>query len=128
AGLINRSPIAISDMPVALEIDGRTIETQPVGVAPNSSASVSFAPFTLGEPNVKGIVRAGSDQLPQDNSFDFVLTPGRPVPILVVDSRDARGAAAAGRVEPSFYLAKALSIGTAPAFQMDPVSPAQLTL
>src|SRR5262249_54796084 len=78
AGLMNRSPIAISDLPVTLEIDGHTIETQSVGIAPNASTSVSFGPFTLGDPNVRGIVRAGSDQLPQDNAFDFVLTPGRP--------------------------------------------------
>ena len=130
AGITNRGPIAISDLPVTLEIDGRTIETQPVGVAPNASASVSFAPFTLGEPNVKGIVRAGSDQLPQDNAFEFVLTPGRPVPVLVIDSRDSRGVRAAveRRVDPSFYLTKALSIGTAPAFQVDAVSPSQLTI
>ena len=90
---------------------------------------VEVAPFTLGEPNVKGIVRAGSDQLPQDNAFDFVLTPGRPVPVLAIDSRDPRDARAAGqRVDPSFYLTRALAIGTTPAFQVDPVSPGQLTL
>jgi hypothetical protein len=123
-GIINRSPIGISDLPVTLEIDGRTIETQPVGVASNASSSVVFAPFTVGEANMKGTVRAGSDQLPQDNAFDFVLTPGRPVDVLVIDSRDGRSA----RVDPSFYLTKALAIGTTPSFHVDPVAPAQVTL
>ena len=122
-GIINRGAITISDMPVTLEIDGRTIETQPVGVAPNASSSVVFAPFTVGEANMKGTVRAGSDQLPQDNAFDFVLTPGRPVDVLVVDSRDGRG----GRVDASFYLTKALAIGTTPAFHADVVAPGQVT-
>jgi hypothetical protein len=122
-GIINRSPIAISDLPVTLEIDGRTIETQPAGIAPNASSSVSFAPFTVADANVKGTVRAGSDQMPQDNAFDFVLTPGRPVDILVVDSRDGRG----GRVDASFYLTKALAIGTTPAFHVDVAAPGQVT-
>jgi hypothetical protein len=123
-GIINRSPIGISDLPVTLEVDGRTIETQPVGVASNASASVVFAPFTVADANMKGIVRAGSDQLPQDNAFDFVLTPGRPVDVLVIDSREGRSV----RVDASFYLTRALGIGTTPSFHVDAVTPGQVTL
>ena len=50
------------------------------------SASVTFAPFTLAEPNVRGTVRAGTDALPQDNAFHFVLSPSRPVSVLIVDA------------------------------------------
>ena len=85
----------------------------------NASASVSFTQFTLADPNVKGTIRAGSDPLPQDNAFNFVLTPGRPVPVLVVDQPGGR--------DPSLYLSRALGIGTAPAFHADQVPAAQLT-
>ena len=123
AGVTNRGSAAVTDLPVTLDIDGRTIQTEHVTIAPNASASVAFAPFTLADANVKGIVRAGSDALPQDNAFYFVLTPGRPVAVLVTDSRDQRGA----RSDPSLYLSKALAIGTTPPFQVDIVPPAQVT-
>jgi Aerotolerance regulator N-terminal/von Willebrand factor type A domain len=112
AGVTNRSAAAIANLPVTLDIDGRTIESRPVSVAPHASASVTFTQFTLADPNVKGIVRAGTDLLPQDNVFRFVLTPGRPIAVLVIDQRSDRS-------EPSLYLSKALGVGTAPAFKAD---------
>jgi hypothetical protein len=81
---------------------------------------VTFTQFTLADPNVKGTVRAGSDLLPQDNAFNFVLTPGRPVPVLVIDQRGDRS-------DPSLYLSRALGIGTTPAFHADDVQAAQAT-
>ena len=112
AGVTNRGAAAITNLPVTLELDGHTIESRPVSIAPNASASVTFTQFTLADPNVKGTVRAGSDPLPQDNAFHFVLTPGRPVAVLVIDQRGDRS-------DPSLYLSKALGIGTAPAFRAD---------
>src|SRR5437660_652623 len=49
-----------------------------------------------------------------------------PDAVLLVDARDSRTSTAA-RVEPSFYLTKALSIGTSPAFQIDSAPGGQLT-
>ena len=60
-----------------------------MNVAANASASVTFAPFTLTDPNVRGIVHAGTDPLPADNTFHFVLTPSAPVSLVIVDSGDA---------------------------------------
>ena len=92
-------------------------------VAANSSTSVSFAAFTLADAYVRGTVRAGTDPMPQDNTFHFVLTPGRPVSVLVVTPREASG----DRDDPSLYLSKALSIGTTPAFQVDVASAVRMT-
>jgi hypothetical protein len=122
AGVTNRGATPVAHLPVALEIDGHEIQTEPVDIAPNASASVSFAAFTLAEANVKGTVRAGVgvDPLPQDNVFHFVLTPGRPVAVAIVD----------GKPTSSLYLSRALSIaspGAGPAFQIDAVPPGQLT-
>jgi hypothetical protein len=108
---------------VSLEIDGHAIETVQATVGANASTSVSFAPFTLAEPTMRGVVKAGNDPFPADNSFHFVVTPDKPVSVLVVDGGD--------RTDTSFYLVKALGIGTAPAFQVETmpvgrVSPAAL--
>ncbi len=117
AGLVNHATQPAANVPVVLEIDGHQIETRRADVAPNAAASVSFVPFTLAEANVHGTVRAGSDAMPQDNAFDFVLTPGRPVSILVVDGSADRNA--------TLYLSRALSIGTTPTFQIDVVPAAR---
>lgn len=124
AGVVNHGSTVVSDLPVTLEIDGRTIQTEHVSVGSHASASVAFAPFALADANVKGVVRAGTDSLPQDNAFYFVLTPGRPVPVLITDGGDRRGT----RVDSSLYLTKALTIGTSPSFRVDVVPPAQATL
>src|SRR5499427_9412566 len=47
AGIVNRSANAVSNLPVALEIDGRQIQTENASLGAGQSASVSFAPFTL---------------------------------------------------------------------------------
>lgn len=123
AGLMNRGDAAVNGVAATLEIDGRQIESKPVTIAANSASSVSFAPFTLADSNVRGVVRAGSDPLPQDNTFHFVMTPGRPVSVLVVAQREESG----DRNDPSLYLSKALSIGTAPAFQVDVTSAVRMS-
>ncbi len=120
AGVTNRGAAPVTSLPVTLDIDGHTIETRAVTIASNASASVAFTQFTLADPNVKGTVRAGSDALPRDNAFHFVLTPGRPVPVLMVDLKS-------GKADPSLYMMKALAIGTTPAFQVDAVSAGQVT-
>ncbi len=123
AGVSNKGNEPATGVPVSLEIDGHAIETVQATVGANASTSVSFAPFTLAGPTMRGLVTAGGDPFPADNSFHFVVTPDRPVSVLVVDGGD--------RVDTSFYLVKALGIGTAPAFQVETmpvgrVSPAAL--
>jgi hypothetical protein len=111
ASIINRGPSAVNSVPVRLELDGRTVETQTIAV-PAGAASVTFPPFTLGRAFTRGTVRIGDDALKQDNAFHFVVSPAQRLPVLLVEppraSRDA-----------SLYLQKALSIGTTPAFQVD---------
>ncbi|HZP48020.1 MAG TPA: BatA and WFA domain-containing protein [Vicinamibacterales bacterium] len=110
AGLTNKGDAPMKDVPVSLTVDGHELETVKATVPPRTSTSVSFQAFTLAGPNVQGFVTAGSDPMPADNTFHFVLTPSEPVSILVVDN---------GNPDSSLYLSKALSIGTAPTFQVD---------
>jgi hypothetical protein len=119
AGITNRSDGPLTSVPVTLSIDGRELQTVKANIGSHTSASVAFAPFTLSEANVRGSVRAGTDLLPADNTFYFVLAPSAPVSVVIVDNGD-RGSA-------SFYLTKALSIGNAPVFQVEGVSAARLT-
>jgi hypothetical protein len=117
AGVTNRSLEAATNVPVTLDIDGHQIEKLSVNVAAGASASAVFAPFTLAKTAVHGTVRAGSDPLAVDNTFDFVLLPSEPVSILLVDGGD--------RASSTFYLSKALAIGSAPAFQVEVTPPAR---
>ena len=112
ASIINRGPSAVSNVPVRLELDGRAVETQTVTVPPGAPASVTFPPFTLARTFTRGTVRIGDDGLKQDNAYHFVVSPAQRLPVLIVEP------ARASR-EASLYLQKALSIGTAPAFQVN---------
>jgi hypothetical protein len=119
AGVANKGGQPATNVPVTLEIDGHLIETKSVSVAPNASASVTFAPFTLADPQVHGVIKAGSDNFPADNTFDFVMTPSQQVSILIVTSGSGGN--------DTFYLSKALSIGNTPAFQVEVVPAARVT-
>lgn len=123
AGVANKGNEPLTNVPVTLDIEGHTIETVTANIPANASTSVSFAQFTLAEPTMRGVVKAGNDPFPADNNFSFVVTPDQPLSVLVVDGGD--------RSDSSFYLTRALGIGNAPAFQVEVVpagrvSPASL--
>ena len=119
AGLSNKGDGTLKDIPVTLTIDGHEIQTEKATVAAHASGSVSFTPFTLSSANVRGSVRAGTDPMPADNTFNFVLAPSEPVSLMIVDSGD--------RAASSLFLSKALSIGTTPVFQVDVTTASRLT-
>ncbi|HET9832644.1 MAG TPA: BatA and WFA domain-containing protein, partial [Vicinamibacterales bacterium] len=112
AGIANRGTTP-KDVPVSLDVQGLPIQTQQAHVAPNSATSVTFTQFTLDKPIVKGTVRAGSDQLPADNTFHFTVSPTAPVSLLVVEGGDR---------DSSLYLSKALAVSSSPTFQTDLMS------
>ncbi|MGE3520067.1 MAG: BatA domain-containing protein [Vicinamibacterales bacterium] len=117
AGIANKSATPASGVQVSLDIDGHDIETKTVNVSANASASVAFAPFTLTGPSMHGVVHAGTDALPADNTFDFVLTPSQAVKVLIVEGGSAS----------SFFLTKALGIGNAPTFEVEVVPSGRVT-
>ncbi len=109
AAVANRTDTPVTADTLSLEIGGRGVQTQPLTIAPNGSASIVFAPFTVPSRNMRLSVRAGNDALPTDNAFYFVVSPATPVRIIVVDSGTKAGA--------GLYLTRALSIGDAPRFE-----------
>lgn len=85
---------------VELVVDGRTLQTRSVALEAGGVGAVEFDPVTLPDRAVRGTVRAGSDGLPADNAFHFVLSPSRSLRVLVVQPRGAAP-----------YLARALAVG-----------------
>ena len=119
AGITNKGDAALTNVPVVLSVDGHELETKAANVAAHASTSVTFAAFTVPEANVRGTVRAGTDPLPADNTFHFVVSPSEPVSVAIVESGDRPGA--------SLYLKEALAIGTTPTFQAEIVPVARVT-
>ncbi|MBI4263671.1 MAG: BatA domain-containing protein [Acidobacteria bacterium] len=109
AGVVNRSSRSLTAGQLTLEIGGRPLQTERLDVEANGSTSVTFAPVTVTGNNMRGTVRAGADALAADNAFNFVVSPVRPIRVIVVD-RGGSGSAA-------LYLTRALSIGDSPRFE-----------
>lgn len=110
AAVVNRSDNPAPGSTLTLEVNGRGIQTEHVDLAADGTQSVEFAPFTITSRNMRGTVRVAADALPADNAFNFVVSPSRPVTVIVVDR--AAGTGAAG-----LYLMRALSIGDSPRFE-----------
>lgn len=110
ASVANRSVAPIAGDSLTLEIGGRAIQTEPLNIAPEGSASVAFQPFTVPSRNMRVDVRAGADALATDNVFNLVVSPSAPVRIVVVDSGTKAGA--------GLYLNRALAIGDMPKFDI----------
>jgi hypothetical protein len=120
AGVLNRSAETLSNVPVALELDGRPTYTQNVTVQPNGSASTTFPPVTLTAGTTRAAIRIANDALAADNAFHFLLSPPQPVPVTLVNSTR-------GRTDPALYLTRALAIGESPRFEVTVRQPDELS-
>jgi hypothetical protein len=116
----NRAPTPVAALPVKLEVDGHEMETRTLNLEANTSGSVTFQPVTLADANMRGVVRAGTDQLAIDNAFFFVLSPTRPVSVLQLVADGASSQA-------SLYLTTALEQGHAPDFKTETLPISRLT-
>ena len=119
AAVANRTVAPVTGDSLTLEIGGRAIQTLPLNITPEGSASVAFQPFTVPSKNMRVTVRAGNDALATDNVFNLVISPSAPVRIVVVDSGNRAGA--------GLYLMRALAIGDAPKFDIISRQPATVS-
>ncbi len=94
---------------ISIELNSRRLQTEPLELEPNSSTTVSFAPFTLPAGIARGTVRLEDDKLNKDNAYHFVLWPGQSLSVLSLQGRSRR----------SLYVSRALAIGDRPSFRMD---------
>jgi hypothetical protein len=110
AGVLNHGSGRIDALDVSLEIDGRPIQSKQVRVEAHGSASTTFDPVTLASPNTRASVRIGRDALERDNLFHFVVSPGRPVRVVLAQRGGSR--------DQSLYVSRALGVGDAPRFDV----------
>ena len=120
ARLTNRNVAPVSGLEVTLEVEGRPVESLSADLPESGSATVDFAPVTLGDEPMTGAVRIAADALPADDVFWFVVSPGQVVRVLVV------GHGLAGD-EAHLFLTRALGIGSEPAFDVRTVTIDALT-
>jgi hypothetical protein len=110
AGVLNHGSGRIEALDLSLEIDGRPIQSKRVRVEAHGSASTTFDPVTLASPNTRASIRIAPDALERDNLFHFVVSPGRPVRV-VLGQR-------AGSRDQNLYVSRALGVGDAPRFDV----------
>jgi hypothetical protein len=110
-GVTNHGSKAVSNLEIALEIDGRAVQTERLNVEPNSSASITFAAVTPAAQNTRGTVRIGNDALAVDNAFNFTVSPKEPLRVIIAERPGATR-------EGSLYLSRALALGETPPFDI----------
>lgn len=100
------------DAEVVLEVDGREVQRSTVTLPTEGAATVTFQPFTLADRHTRGSVRlVDDDALAPDDAYYFVSSPGRALPVMIVEDPANRGAS-------SLYLRQALSISEENAFDV----------
>lgn len=109
-GVANRGTAPASGVTLALEIDGRVVETAKIDVAPQAAVSHAFAPVTIPPAGLRAVVRIADDALAADNAFHAVVRETLPIDVLLVGP--------AGRAADDTYLRRALAIGDAPRFEV----------
>jgi len=119
ARLVNQGEEPFDEVPVTLRIDDEEVETRVVSLEPESATGVAFSPRSLGNAAIRGAVLAGSDELPGDNTFYFMINPGETLNVLVLENARAQDT-------DSFFYERALSVGTRPAFRVTRKPIAQL--
>jgi len=112
-GRLTVSGPAPSEVPVTLEVDGRTVETQLMSFGEGNSGSVTFSPLTLAESgDSKATLRIPDDAVAVDNVLNFVLSSDQRIPVLILEGSGTTQAS-------SYFLERALAIGSEPGFRAE---------
>ncbi len=117
ARVTHTGPESRGDVEVTLEVDGRALQTRTIGLESGDAESVTFDPFTLTDPNTRGRIYLSTDDLPQDDVANFVLSPNQGISVLLLDGGSSN--------QESLFLRRALEIGTNPAFLLEAKSVSQ---
>lgn len=108
----NRGDAPVSARPLALELNGRTLQTRPVDLAANGTATVRFDAEPLPPGEARGIVRlAEDDALRADDRFHFVVARAQTRSVLVVEPAGASATT-------SLYLTRALALARDPGYDV----------
>jgi len=102
--IIRRGEDAPSQARVALEMDGREVESRTIELSTEGAVSLTFEPITLPEAGVRGAVRLEPSGAAAEVPFRFFFSPQQVLSILLVE-----GGTTSARSNP--YLRSALAIG-----------------
>lgn len=119
AGFTNRGDTPATDVPLALEVDGRAVQSARLSAAPASAASTTFAPIALPPAGLRIAIRLPDDAIAADNAFHAIVAPPQVVAAMLVGS--------GGRGERDLFLTRALAIGDRPRFEVTTHGPEALT-
>lgn len=112
ARIVNRGDAPIRGRAVSLELQGRTLESRNVDLAPRGVAQVRFSAAAVPAGAVRASVRLAPDALPADDAFHFTLSRDQALRVLVL-------APAAAPARRTLYLRRALALGDKPPFDTD---------
>jgi len=114
ARVVNLGSAAVRAVRVALNVDGRTVQSVGVDLEPRGSAAATFSPLPLGQSPARVTVHVETAGLVADDDQYAVLAPGDVLRVLLV------GSAGAGRS--GEFVRQALSVGANPRFAVTAVS------
>ena len=120
ARIANFGDDAVNGLEISLEIDGVLIESRAVDIETNATVAVRFSEFTPPQREVLGVVRLPEDELPLDDVFRFLLSPGQTLSVLIVEHPNATA-------DESLYLERALGIGSDPPYRVESRRSTQVT-
>ena len=114
----NRSslPAAAS---LTLEVEGAVRARKDLQVPPGGTVDIPFDLPDTGEKEMKGMAFLSADELPGDNQRWFLLPRRRPLPVLVISDSPA----SIPRLDPAFYLVRALGPGEESTLAPERISP-----
>lgn len=107
--IIRSGAEAPSQARVALEMDGREVESRTVELPTEGAVAVAFEPITLPDAGVRGAVRLEPQGAAAEEPFRFFFSPQQVLSILLVEGANAGN---------NPYLRSALSIGGGQAVQV----------
>ncbi len=118
--LVNRSGLEVQAT-LTLEVDGAARAGKEVQVPPGGALELSFDLPDTGEKERVGLARLSGDELPGDDRRWFLLPKRSPLPVLVISGAPP----AVPRLDPAFYLVRALGPGEESTLSPERTTPAE---
>lgn len=107
ARVANMGSEAVPQVPVSLQLSGRTVATIPVDLAARGATTVTFEDVALPDGRTRGEVSVAADALEIDDALRFMTERDAGLEVLLLEG-------SRGRQDRSLFLEQALSIGEAP--------------
>jgi hypothetical protein len=111
ARVTRRGGEGVAEVEVALEMEGREVERQPIELQGSGSQLTGFSPLSVPPGVARGRIVLPQDALAIDDELFFVVSRGQTLPVLVL------AAGRSGAPPSGLFVEQALSLGREPAFE-----------